>query len=43
MPGDVCVVHVLQRQLGQHLAGQPDAAWVDMLEVREGDMLMLQF
>jgi hypothetical protein len=24
---------MLQRQLGQHLAGQPGAAWVDLLEV----------
>jgi hypothetical protein len=27
---------MLQRQLGQHPAGQPGAAWVDLLEVREG-------
>jgi hypothetical protein len=26
---------MLQRQLGQHLAGQPGAAWVDLFEVRE--------
>lgn len=25
---------LLQRQLGQHVAGQPGAAWVDLLEVR---------
>jgi hypothetical protein len=27
---------LLQRQLGQHAAGQPGAAWFDLLEVSRG-------
>jgi hypothetical protein len=34
---------MLQRQLGQHLAGQPGAAWVDLLEVRSGDFGVARF